>query len=71
MEALQTYGANVISFQLESGERRWFIAGCYLVPENALTIEDVVAAISQRPIEGALLVVGYFNTDLVAPEVWE
>ena len=32
MEALQTYGANVISFQLASGDRRWFIVGCYLVP---------------------------------------
>ena len=68
VEALQTYGANVVSFQLASGDRRWFIVGCYFAPDGASTIEDVVAAISKRPRGGALLVVSNFNTDLVVPE---
>ena len=41
---------------------------CYLAPDDALTIEDIVAAISQRPQGAALLVVGNFYTDLAAPE---
>ena len=46
--------------------------GCYLDPDNASTIEDVVVAISQRPRGGVLMVVSNFNTKLVASEgrVW-
>ena len=68
VEALQTYGVNVTSFQLASGDQRRFILGCYLAPDDALTIEEVVAATSQRPWGAALLVVGDFNTELGAPE---
>ena len=42
--------------------------GCFLSPDDALTIEDVVAAIGKRPQGSALLVVGDLNTDLAAPE---
>ena len=48
--------------------RRWYIVGCYLAPDDALIIEGVVAAIGKRPQGAALLVVGYFNTALAAPE---
>ena len=68
VEALRIYSANVISFHLASGGLRWFILGFCLDPDNASTIEDVVAAISQRPRGGALLVVRDFNTDLAVPE---
>ena len=37
-EALQNYRANVVSFQLASGDRRWYIMGCYLALDNASTI---------------------------------
>ena len=36
VEALQTYGANVFSFQMASGDRRWFIMGLYLGPRQRL-----------------------------------
>ena len=68
VEALQTYGANVVSFQLETGDSWWFILGCDLAPYNASTINDIFAAISKRPQGAALLVVGNFNTKLAAPE---
>ena len=51
-----------------SSLQREHIVGCYLDPDNALTIEVVVVAISQRPQGAALLVVSNFNTDLAAPE---
>ena len=68
MESLQIYDANSVSFHLDLGGQRWFIVGLYLAPDKNLTIEDVIAAIIQRPQRGALLVVGDLNTDLTAPE---
>ena len=49
VEALQTYRANVISFHLAAGNMQWFIVGCYLAPDEASKIEDVIVAISHRP----------------------
>ena len=68
VESLQTYWANVISFQLASGDMGWYILGCYLAPDNASTIEDVVAAIGKRPQGATLIVFGDFNSNLVEPE---
>ena len=68
VKALQNYGANVVRFQMASSDRRWFIVGFYLAPDNASTLEDVFVAISQRPRGAALLVVCDFNTALAAPE---
>ena len=68
VEEFQAHGENFISLQLASGDRRWYIMGCYLAPGYASTIEDVVVAIGNRPRGGNLLVVGDFKTDLAAPE---
>ena len=57
VEALQIYGANIIRFQLVSGDRQWFIVGCYLAPDDDSKIDDFVAAIIHWPREVALLVV--------------
>ena len=59
---------NMASFQLESVGRRWFIFGCYLIPDYASTIEFVVLAINQRPHGDALLVAGDFDANLAAQE---
>ena len=69
MEALQTHGPNILSFLLVMGEILWNAIRCYLAPHNASTLEHVVAATSQRPQGSELLVAGYFNADLAAPEV--
>ena len=68
VEALHTYGANVVSFQMASGDRQWYIVGRYLDPEDASITEYVVLAIGKRPLGAALLVVGDFNTNLSKPE---
>ena len=69
MDAIHLYGKSAVSFQLDSGGQRWYIVGCYLDRNDASTIEDVVAAISQRLHGAALLLNGYLNTDLEAQEV--
>ena len=38
VEAVREYRPNVMSFKLATGARRWYIIGCYLAPDNTLTI---------------------------------
>ena len=54
----------MLSFEVATGGRRWYIIGCYLDPNNARTIEQVVTALGDQPRGTALLVAGDFNTDL-------
>ena len=42
--------------------------GCYLVPDDASSIERLVRAMEQRPHGAALMVVGYLNFNIVDPE---
>ena len=48
--------------------RRWYIVGCYLAPDDTLTIEIVISAIKEIPMGAKLLVAGYFNSNLAEPE---
>ena len=64
VEEVRTYGPTVLSFEVGTGRRRWYIIGCYLAPDDARTIEQVVTAIGDQPRGTALVVVGYLNTDL-------
>ena len=68
MEAVRQYGPNVMSFELWTGARRWYIIGCYLAPDDTSTIESVVAALKDRPKGTALVVTGDLNTELEEPE---
>ena len=38
VEDIQQFGPNVIGFQMETGERRWYIIRCYLAPNDTSTI---------------------------------
>ena len=68
VDAVQQFGPNIVGFQLATEERRWYIVGCYLAPDDTSTIESVVAALKERPRGAKLLVVGYFNVNLAEPE---
>ena len=68
MEAVRQFGLNVVSFQLATGARRWYIIGCYLSPDDILTIKSFVAALKERPWGTALIVAGDLNTTLFSPE---
>ena len=68
VEAVRQFFPNVVSFQLETGARRWYIIGCYLAPDDTSTIDIVVAALKERPWGTALLVAGDLNTTLMEPE---
>ena len=66
-EALHQHWPNMLSFQVVSGGRRWFVSGCYLAPDNAVTIKCVVGGIEKRTRREVLLMAREFNTDLAAP----
>ena len=61
---MRTYGPNVLSFEVVTGRRRWYIIGCYIAPDDARTIDRVVTALGYQPRGTALIVAGDFNTDL-------
>ena len=61
---MRPYGPNIISFEVVTGRRRWYIIGCYLAPDKAWTIEQVVTAMGDQPRGTALIVAGDLNTDL-------
>ena len=65
---VQQLGPNVVGFPLATGERRWYIVGCYLAPNNTLMIESVVAALKECPRGVKLLVTEDFNVNLLEPE---
>ena len=64
VEEVRQYGPNVLSFDVVSGRRRWYIIGVYLAPDDAQTIERVVTALWDQPKGTALVVAGDLNTDL-------
>ena len=68
VEAIHQFGTNVVGFQLATGERRWYIVGCYLAPDDTLMIESIVSALKEKYQGAKLLATGYFNTKLLKPE---
>ena len=64
VEFIREYGQNVMSFELSTGARWWYIIGCYLAPDETSTIDRVVAALRDRPKGTALVVAGDLNMDL-------
>ena len=68
VEAVERCGPNERVFQVATGERRWYIVGAYVAPEDELTMETVIAAIGRKPPGAELMVVGDFNVDIMDPE---
>ena len=68
VEAVEKFGPNVISFQLATGARRWYIVGVYLSPDDTEMMERVAEAIRSRPRRAELMVAGDFNVDMATPE---
>ena len=68
VEAVRQFGPNIVGFHMATGARRCYIIGCYLAPDNTLTVESVVFTLKERPRGAALLVAGGLNTTLTEPE---
>ena len=46
---------------MATGERRWYIVGCYLAPGDGTTIRDVETAMTEKPRGAELIVAGDLN----------
>ena len=68
VKAVQQFGPNVVGFHLETREWRWYIMGCYIAPDDTLTIESVIAVLKKRPMGAKLLVARDFNANLADPK---
>ena len=64
VEAIRQFNANVIACHLTTGDRRWYIVGCYLSPFDNTTIRYVEAAMVDRPRGAELIFAGDLNVDL-------
>ena len=51
VEAVERCGPNVMVFQVATGERHWHVVGAYISPEDEVTMETVIHAISRKPRE--------------------
>ena len=69
VEAVQQFDTNFVGFQMATGERRWYIVGFYLAPNDTLTIDSAIAALKEQPRGAELLVAGDLNVKLSDPEV--
>ena len=54
--------------QVVTWEKRWYIVGAYIAPEDKGTMETGVKSIRQRPPGAELMVAGDLNVDILAPE---
>ena len=68
LEALRLHSPSVVNFKLISGGQRWHVVDCCIAPDEASTIDAVVAAIGHHPHGEELLVAREFNSDLAASE---
>ena len=64
MKEIRHFGANVIACQLDKGERRWYIVGCYLAPGYGVTTRYVEATMKERLRGEDLIITRDFNVDL-------
>ena len=65
-EAIRQFRENIVACQMATGDRWWYIVGCYLAPGDDTTIWDAEAeaAMAERPRGAELIVAGDFNVDL-------
>eukprot|EP00978_Attheya_sp_CCMP212_P036150 scaffold161999_cov90-Attheya_sp.AAC.1 len=67
VEAYQAYCPNVLSFQLVSGQKRWYVVGAYVPPADTSTIEYVSKALDDRPEGVDPILIGDLNANLADP----
>jgi hypothetical protein len=67
VEEVELRGPNVLSFQLVSGATRYYIVGCYILPNNLTTLTHVKQAWMASPKGCLPVVLGDLNINLAAP----
>jgi len=67
VEEQKLWGPNVLSFELQTGEDRYFIVGAYIAPSEISALADVDKAWAQCPKECKPMLIGDLNVNLREP----
>ena len=70
VEVIRQFNANFTMCQLETGDKRWYIVRCYLMSGHGAMIQEVEAAMAERPRGTEMIVVGEFKLDLERTGRW-
>ena len=49
VESIQQFRPNIVVFSLVTGERQWYIIGCYLTPDKTSTMDSVAVVLKECP----------------------
>ena len=71
VEAHHHHVPKVVSFQLATGGRQWYVVGCYLAPNDASDLERFIVGIGQQPWGVELLASRDFNVYLTTTNGYE
>ena len=67
VESIHHWGANVISFAVVSGVRRWHMVGAYVPPSDVSTMREVFKALDSLPGSAEPILLGDLNVDFGNP----
>ena len=67
VEATAVRAPGVMTFQLRTGNARYYVIGCYIAPSDTSTVADVRAAWGRCPKGCIPLLLGDLNADLSCP----
>ena len=65
MEGTTIFGTNVVTFLLMLGERRWYVVGAYVPPNNGPTMHCVEQAPKAAPKGVEVIMLGDLNVRLI------
>jgi hypothetical protein len=67
VEAVTIVSPNLLTFQLVTGEDRYFVMGVYIPPADTTGVDNLCVAWASRPTNWKPLLLGDFNIDLGTP----
>ncbi len=68
VEAAHIASPNILTFQLVTGEDRFFVIGAYISPADTTGVDDLRAAWAKCPSNCKPLLLGDLNFDFWAPQ---
>ena len=67
VQGMSNFGPNLVSFLLTPRERRWYIMGEYVLPNDVPTGHQVKQALTKKPPRVENILMGYLNSHLENP----
>ena len=68
IKAHQSFGPHVLNFQMVTGQKRWFIVGCYVPLDSVAETNHIATALVHCPDTMDTILVGDINVNLFQME---